>query len=346
MTRFDVPGAAAVAAIVGLSTTVAVVAGSVGAWWPAIALVALAAGLSVLVFGRVDEPAAAGIDTGSAPASDRVEAGQSEAPTPSDTGSERTRGPRPAVALPEAVTTVAEEVPASEGEIGGWRLLTVPKLGNPAASNEDAVAVSRDGWSIAIADGASSAFASSEWSRGLVDTFVADQPDLTTPEGREELVGTAIERWVAVTSGATDWWSDEARSRGSFAALVGLSIDPDGEYTAVAVGDSCLFVFDTDGALHTAFPMTSADEFNLTPQLVGTIGADRVEWASRSGRLGSGQIVLLATDGLAQWLLGDRSHASRFLSAEPGARADLLQELRRSGEMVNDDIAAAWRTWP
>ena len=225
--------------------------------------------------------------------------------------------------------------------VGSWLTLMSPKVGNDPAMNEDAVAVSEDGRRVAIADGASSAYASGLWARLLVDEATRSSVDLSRSDHRIELVASCGARWMAETDGVSDWWSEEARARGSFAALAGLSFLDGRRWRATAKGDCCVLVLDSSDTIVSSFPIDDSDTFGLTPDLVGVHDPMAEGWRVVEGDVDPHGRVVLATDGFAQWLLQEKGHPARWCSLDPDDWPTELDSLRSSGQMVNDDVAIA-----
>ena len=146
-------------------------------------------------------------------------------------------------------------------------------------------------------------------------------------------------------------WHGEAKARaGAFATLLGLAIgsapDDSGRlsWQAMAVGDSCLFVV-RDGRLRLSFPLEDPAEFDNNPALVCS-NPDNAGglWESvrrSSGECAPGDLLILATDALACWLLAEHAAGERpwetLLALDPPAWAGWVGERRRNGSMRNDD---------
>ena len=124
---------------------------------------------------------------------------------------------------------------------------------------------------------------------------------------------------------------------------------PDGVWTALAIGDSCLFQI-RESTLVTTGPVANSADFGNTPMLLSTKcpspiprGADHVFVLSGSWR--SKDAFYLASDALSQWLLAEheagRSHWALLndlgTDAEQQPFAALVDDLRESGRLHNDD---------
>lgn len=253
------------------------------------------------------------------------------------------RSPRTRTPLPEdddATVVRRRTAPAVfETDRFSVRSLSLPKLGNEHNENEDGIFVATDLSRLAVADGASSAFASRQWAQILTESF-ATQPavDLSIADARGEFVERCARRWQAAVAGGSDWWSNDARDRGSFAAFVGVTIGDDLKVVANAVGDCCLFVLDRSQQLRLAFPLDNAAAFDSTPSLLSTNEPDEGEWRRAKGRLTTGDTLVLASDAVAQWLLSDAARLPWLSSSDPDAWAQELNATREQHVMVNDDV--------
>jgi|CXWL01.1.fsa_nt_gi serine/threonine protein phosphatase PrpC len=220
------------------------------------------------------------------------------------------------------------------------RILSLPKLGNDQDENEDGWFVTTDVRRLAVADGASSAFASRQWSKILTESFASDpRIELSSTEGRMAFVEACSQRWHAAVAGNGDWWSNEARGRGSFAALVAVELAEDLTFVASAVGDCCLMLCDESDRLRLSFPVDSAAAFDSTPSLLATNAPDLGDWRRASGRLAPGQSLVLVSDAMAEWLLKDSaSRLPWLLGSDEAAWAQALVAVRERNDMVNDDV--------
>lgn len=226
------------------------------------------------------------------------------------------------------------------------RSVSVPKLGNDDDENEDGWFVTTDIRRLSVADGASSAFASRQWSQLLTESFAADrQLDLAIGAQRVQFVETCAARWDAVTSGGGDWWSNDARARGSFAAFVGVVVADDLTFVADAVGDCCIMLCEPTGRLRLSFPLDSAGQFDSTPSLLATNDPAMGDWRRTAGRLEPGQSLALVSDAVAAWLLTDAGRRLPWLlSNDETAWVDAFDAARSSRDMVNDDVTVVVAT--
>lgn len=247
---------------------------------------------------------------------------------------------------------------------GPPRVLLTSKAGNDPEECEDAVdlggfdeAAGSGTVRIALSDGASESAFAREWATALTRAFAAAPPDLEslTEESLNEWLQSPREQW----NDGVPWdrlpWHGEAKARaGAFATLLGLTIRPSpdesGEsgFRALAVGDSCLFLI-RDGQLHSSFPLERASQFDNTPPLVRSKSGDAADlWqAARQceGECAAGDIFLLASDALANWLLGGveegRETWRELLALDPDGWEDWVAQRRDAGALGNDDTTLA-----
>ena len=232
------------------------------------------------------------------------------------------------------------------------RPFLLPKEGSTAAECEDAIGRNSRTMRFAVNDGATEAFDSRRWARYLTSAWVrtgrADcSADLLVQATAR--LGERFNRRIALKP--LPWYAAEKAASGSFAAFVGVQIAADGAWTAVAVGDCCLF-HERGAELLTAFPLADSESFNSRPTLVPSLPR-ALEQAvgslkTRNGHLNTGDRIWLMSDALACWYLANRYGESRANSANPLASAilagdaeitALVQREREARRLRNDDVA-------
>ncbi|MGV9245335.1 hypothetical protein [Streptomyces sp. NPDC003710] len=190
----------------------------------------------------------------------------------------------------------------------------VPSTPDRPFEYQDCPAISQDRTVYALCDGASSAYRAGPWSRLLAAAYIDEVPD----HSRESVAGW-IERcrlrWDEeetrrkLKRDEVSFWVADAEARGVAAttflgmkfraAVEGLSFE------AVAVGDTCLFHIRGDRLLR-AFPIDDSTAFGSHPDLVTSrsdplTGLEPIR--SHHGRFGAHDMIVLASDALAQVLL-------------------------------------------
>src|SRR5438128_1849395 len=187
-----------------------------------------------------------------------------------------------------------------------------PKLGNSLEEYEDAWAHRQTrtpvGIRVAVADGATESSFAKLWAVLLAESYV-----------RSELAGAeffarlkpARRLWRRRLAGRPlPWFASEKAEQGAFAAFLGVEIDAHkNRWTALAVGDCCLMqVYDVGKGMRAVetFPLLRSSQFTMSPYLIGSRSdgeslKDRIQVSK--GSLRDGDMLLLATDAMAAWLL-------------------------------------------
>jgi hypothetical protein len=239
------------------------------------------------------------------------------------------------------------------------RVFRLPKAGSRRAEDEDGVAWSRRERRFAVADGASASAFARLWAHLLVHAYTAGW---LTPEALETDLAPVQARWAAlVDRRPMPWYAMEQARRGAFAALVGLSLSADGGWSALAVGDCCLFHL-RRGALLVAFPVDDPDAFDNRPMLLGSrpVSNRRLREcgaiATASGAWQPGDTFLLMSDALAAAYLrmrrgpADAQAPPGPMSPLPGLEFDRtragfrrwIRALRAQRLVRNDDVSLLW----
>lgn len=215
-------------------------------------------------------------------------------------------------------------------------------LGSDA--NEDRWDFSESTGVLALCDGASESFSSSEWAQILAEKFVRE-PDLTPV-----WLSNAIAEYVLRYDYASMSWSRQASyERGSFSTLLGVRHNVVHKTAEIlAVGDSIAILAD-GGKIVSAWPFSDPERFKDRPTLLATLPehnafvSEETFWNDRGTHfdLSSLQNPLLVcvTDALGDWLLRSGDEAlCRLLSV--GSEDDLTGLVvgeRSAGRMRTDD---------
>jgi hypothetical protein len=231
------------------------------------------------------------------------------------------------------------------------RAFWMPKEGNRFEDWEDACRCSEARSLFALSDGASSSYRAHDWASILVNRFVTSPPKAPSGDGFAAWLASCAEQFDDVDDPELSeaWYVGEAASRGAFATLLGLRFRPGdaevGHWTAVAIGDTCLFHIRA-GARIAAFPLDDPAEFNSTPALVSSLELNRAYGAESSivhvGTCLPGDVFLLATDAFAKWALqAEREDADVWTmlgSLRNETFLTLIAHLRGAGSIENDDV--------
>ena len=229
-------------------------------------------------------------------------------------------------------------------------ILTVPKIdGQP---NEDAYCRSFRGVH-ALSDGASISFDSVTWSRMLVRRYVRD------PQFDQDwLTHAATEFSRLYQRENLPWMKQAAFDQGSFASLLGIRMEENGDrIRLLAVGDSLAVLCDGD-VIKATFPYVMPEDFERSPQLLSTNPAENAFLArARNGELtvewsfaGLARPALLCmTDALGHWLLSlrDSRRSPIGILRGIGGQADFVRFVhseRAAGRLRRDDttLMAIW----
>ncbi len=163
----------------------------------------------------------------------------------------------------------------------------------------------------AVADGATETSFSGLWAKLLAKAYWRGW--FKGPDPREHLERLRSAWHQSLNGKPLPWYAEEKMRMGAFSSLVGLTltvppgIDQDyGKWSAMAIGDSCLFHV-RDGTMLTAFPLQHSKQFDSRPLLLSTNprtdeGVLR-QIARKEGEWKPGDLFYLMTDALACWLL-------------------------------------------
>jgi serine/threonine protein phosphatase PrpC len=222
----------------------------------------------------------------------------------------------------------------------GCRAFAVPKAGNSREELEDACAGDPETGRFAIADGASESAFAGMWASLLVETFVEKR-------GRWPAWLTSVrKRWQENCQPADmAWYLEEKLAEGAFATFLGVSFAGLNRWKAVAVGDCCLFLIRGE-RLRRAFPVRHSQDFTNHPALLCSRshgGARKVKHLSILGDWRVGDLMVLASDALAQWFLrkveeGEKPWMDLHQVECQEHFVAWIQQMRESKEIRNDDV--------
>ncbi|MBL7488148.1 hypothetical protein I6A60_34150 [Frankia sp. AgB1.9] len=204
-----------------------------------------------------------------------------------------------------------------------------------------------------VVDGATEAYDAVRWVEHLAGSFVADTgPDLTRA-GLQAWFEQVQWLWAAEapTRFATVIEEHKFHAEGSFATFLGCRLagldGPDPHWEAAALGDTVLFHV-RSGRLLTHFPPIGVGEFGLSPNGIGTrpaaLGPMLRGLELATGAVRAGDVLFIATDALAHWLLVEASRDEAPLWAaltgldHDAAFAAIVADQRAAGRLHNDDV--------
>ena len=239
----------------------------------------------------------------------------------------------------------------------------LPRAGSRVEEYEDAFYPKRNGdrrakrMRFAVADGASESLLSGMWADLLVRTWCRSKRCLA-----KEVVATAMSGWQTELAAYLEgrdrderpiqWFEEPGLAQGAHATLLGIELTAAsataGRWTAVAMGDSCVFQV-RDGELLTAFPIKESSEFSTGPKLMPTrphlLGRALAHMEEVEGQWQAGDVFFLATDALAAWFLAGAeggqapwAELGLFESDTPELFAAWVGEQRGLRQLRNDDV--------
>jgi len=206
----------------------------------------------------------------------------------------------------------------------------------------------------AVADGASASAFARRWARLLVRAYVAGRLGADSLETDLTPLQTC---WsAAVEQRDLPWYAVEQARRGAFAALAGLTLESDGRWAALAVGDCCVFQVRAN-TLVAAMPLSEPEAFEARPLLLGTRSAANASLraagaiVAAAGTWQSGDTFLLMSDALAAMFLRAASSTNAPIDALDFERSAngfrrWITQLRAERLLRNDDVSLMWLALP
>lgn len=227
-----------------------------------------------------------------------------------------------------------------------WREYQLPKRGSLQSEFDDASGGDPIAARFAVADGATETVCADVWAKLLVDGYLA-HPVADFDEWHDWLTILRHKWWDDVGQRQLPWYAENKLDEGAAATLVGLTIDRDANWHALAVGDACLFQV-RGHELIKAFPITHSKDFGIRPQLVGSLPrATDPRPLQTGGDWRVGDQILLMTDALAEWFLQEHEQLhngaptlERVLDLKdtPERQAAEIDALRDTRRLRNDDV--------
>jgi hypothetical protein len=238
--------------------------------------------------------------------------------------------------------------------------LWMPKAGSTDAEFEDAFWPKRplrgeQHARFAVADGATETSFSGVWAKQLVRAYSAGE--LVDWEDASQLSALQKKWWSIVRRKSLPWYAEEKLEKGTFAALLGLTLHSDspmasrGTWRALAVGDSCLFHL-RGGSLLCAFPIQASSSFSNSPALLSTNmnqGVQPPAITEAHGTWEMGDSFYLMTDAIAAWFLREVEQQNspwevvRDWDNDPKRPFQHWVEEARKQKMVRNDDVTVYR---
>jgi len=221
------------------------------------------------------------------------------------------------------------------------------KSGNLPSEYEDAFSYStitqdKDAeFLCAVADGATETSFSGLWARILTDAYVKKY--LTNIN--QDMIKDLSQQWRFEIQESTKekplpWYAEEKLNKGAYSSLMGLTLNPDGSWSGICVGDSCLFQI--RGASNLSFPYENPQQFNNTPSLISTtlMNNTMINPLNLQGNWQSGDYFFLMTDALGHYFISDRHLKRRFRAKifDQSYFEELIYTAQKNKLCKNDDI--------
>lgn len=209
------------------------------------------------------------------------------------------------------------------------RFFMVAKGNDLPVNSDDACVISKDETCFALCDGASGSRLPRSWAALLGQQWIAKPFQQTNADEFYAWLMEPRERWQQWVQGR---WKPQVDQRneligdrpvssevvrktlqvGASATFLGLKLVRTGNlWQACAIGDTCLFVFQRDKSenlqMRECYPLSSSAQFGDRPPLINSIDNNiqgLMPYLSfAKGQIRAGDMLLMATDALAQWLL-------------------------------------------
>lgn len=245
-------------------------------------------------------------------------------------------------------------------------IFSAPKDGYDPEEWEDGAAVGSRGRTPAgdspdfrfmVADGATESYESRRWVNQLIGSFMSTDPAgaaagpaFDPMSLRGWLMEMQDQWWMTVPDGV-DYIERLKIRQGTLATFIGgqlLGLDTaEPSWQAVALGDSVLFHV-RQGRLIDVFPRLRPADFASAPDGLSTL-PERLDWIvsqllSHGGRLTAGDLIFVATDAFAKWMLTCHEQGERWLwpllgdLVHPDVFLQLVADQRRVRMMKDDDV--------
>ena len=233
---------------------------------------------------------------------------------------------------------------------------TMPKKGEQEADNQDAYCYSNDRTMVAIADGASTSLFPKEWATFLVEDFCYHQQGSVENLYRnwKQWLDPLQRKWISYSNkikqdSSIPWYVKGSQEKNSASAtFIGLKLHPPNQagqniWQAITIGDSCLFQFKKLSGEIIFFPIKKSSDFTTVTECFNSLPKDKgPEPKYWQNDYNNGDIFLLATDALAEWILQAIQSAKRedqnlISIAEKQEFEDFIQNLRHNKLIKNDD---------
>ena len=209
----------------------------------------------------------------------------------------------------------------------------------------------------AVADGATETSFSGLWAHLLVKEYCRGH--FSSRKGfRRYLPELQKKWWAACSSKPLPWYAETKLHQGAYSSLLGFTLaaegpEKDGNWSALAIGDSCLFQV-RKKTLVTAFPLEYSNQFDSRPVLLSSRSNANEEpinaFQLRYSQWEVGDSFYLMTDAIAAWFLKSIESGGFPWETLRDLRADLTNGF---GDWVRDlreglhrsVLRSDWQKW-
>ena len=262
---------------------------------------------------------------------------------------------------------------ALDPPVGNVRCFMLAKEGKSLVECQDRYAISAAKSCYAVADGVAGSLVPGSWARIVAKGFVerggkfANKEDFQhwLMECSREWQWWIESRWIPTINTLREQngerqgdWGNDLR-QGAQTTLIGCSLVSNAEFreaptsaTIFAVGDSEFFLFSPNPSggydIAETFPFSELDEFSVLPDTLVTVPrTDLLEraWVQRKTlniNVFSGDVIVLATDALAKWLLTQvYQNTNKWLPLLSSSAVEFERHMRselQQGLLENDDV--------
>ncbi|GAB5521880.1 MAG: protein phosphatase 2C domain-containing protein [Rhodothermales bacterium] len=214
---------------------------------------------------------------------------------------------------------------------------TLPKAGHTREQNEDAFSIGTN-WPLhlAVADGATETGFARLWASCLAEAAAHE-------DTMEQTIAAARQHWAEGLQHqpAQSWYAQAKADEGADATLLRVTIFAEGHWTAEALGDTVLFhlrpTHEGDLGELLRWPLAEVEAFDTRPALLHSrMQAAEPAVLRHGGEWQAGDVLLLATDALAAWLM--EYGPARALSWDSDSFVPVIDAARTTQAMRNDDV--------
>jgi hypothetical protein len=250
----------------------------------------------------------------------------------------------------------------------------LPKSGNdenefedaffPDNSSDEVILQNNQFERYVIADGASTAYLSGIWAKTLVEGFGLYDGKITDSNFFDLfqiiILDDKWDHWLIEYMQKREddgkplsWYDEMALQTGAASTLLEISFPLEenklkDKFSALAIGDSCLFQIRDDKLIKT-FPLNSSADFDNSPLLISSDPKRNVNIHEKIAYLENqnvitGDLIFLMTDALASWFFKEHEKEGKpweiigKMVVDKSSFTDWIEPLRENNMIRNDDV--------